>query len=113
MVDGSFGDDTLAGLGNRQSRGGLLSRRLDSRIIFLAGVCSLLAGIVLCGVLLTSGSELAAGYMLLGLGLGGLYPADGLAQSGDLSLLRRQARASRSDWYCFVSPGIWGSWPAN
>jgi MFS family permease len=54
--------------------GGLLSRRLDSRIIFLAGVCSLLAGIVLCGVLLPSGSELAAGYMLLGLGLGGLYP---------------------------------------
>ena len=54
--------------------GGLLARRLDTRIIFLAGVCSLLVGIVLCGVLPPGGAELAAGYMLLGLGLGGLYP---------------------------------------
>jgi len=54
--------------------GGLLARRLDSRVIFVAGVGCLLVAVGLCGLLPVDGAAVLLGYVALGLGLGGLYP---------------------------------------
>ncbi|MFM7160725.1 MAG: hypothetical protein ACKO3P_10165, partial [Planctomycetaceae bacterium] len=71
---GSLGATLSLASASASLGGGLLTRRIDSRIIFLFGVCCLLGGISLCGALAPSGWGLAVGYSVLGLGLGGLYP---------------------------------------
>ncbi|MGE0761479.1 MAG: MFS transporter [Pirellulaceae bacterium] len=54
--------------------GGWLSHRLDGRFVFLTGAVALLVSILACGLGDSRRPEFLAGYWLLGIGLGFIYP---------------------------------------